>query len=75
MPTMASQWAMLKSARRESCSRESGLLRSSFIDIPTLQDPFIELSTDHYRYELQISQLDKFVRRIFNRGSFSKGGC
>jgi hypothetical protein len=52
------------------------LLRTTFIDIPVLEKPFIELEPDprDRMHTLQISQRDKFVRRIFNRGAFDKGG-
>ncbi len=52
------------------------LLRRTFIDIPTLDEGFIELD-DVAKGEskrLSINQRDKFTRRIFNRGSFEKGG-
>jgi hypothetical protein len=48
----------------------NSLLRSTFIDIPALSEPFIEVSGGR----LYVTQRDKFVRRIFNRGSFEKGG-
>lgn len=52
------------------------LLHRTFIDIPTLEAGFIDLSSassDTPR-RLQVNQYDKFTRRIFNRGSFDKGG-
>lgn len=54
----------------------NSLLRQTFIDIPTLERPFIELEPDHRSrvHKLQINQRDKFVRRIFNRGAWDKGG-
>jgi len=52
------------------------LLRYTFIDIPTLNQPYIDLAEDKFgkRHRLRINQQDKFIRRIFNRGSFEKGG-
>jgi hypothetical protein len=54
----------------------NSLLRETFIDIPTLEEPFI-VSESHDKaraHKLQINQRDKFVRRIFNRGAWDKGG-
>ena len=52
------------------------LLRATFVDIPTLPEPYIDLAADKFgkQHRLWINQRDKFVRRIFNRGSFEKGG-
>ena len=50
------------------------LLASAFIDIPTLHEPGIEADENGKPTKLVISQRDKFVRRIFNRGSFDCGG-
>ena len=52
------------------------LLRRTFIDIPTLEEGFIELDdvAKGKSKRLFINQRDKFTRRIFNRGSFEKGG-
>lgn len=52
------------------------LLRRTFIDIPTLKDNYIDLGSGAggNPRRLQIGQQDKFTRRIFNRGSFDKGG-
>ncbi len=52
------------------------LLRRTFIDIPTLRETYIDLSDQKSRKpsRLFINQKDKFVRRIFNRGSFQKCG-
>lgn len=52
------------------------LLRRTFIDIPTLKVGFIELDNDSNGrpQRLSVNQQDKFTRRIFNRGSFTKGG-
>lgn len=56
--------------------RYNKLLRRTFIDIPTLEEGFIELSTGSIGRprRLQVNQRDKFTRRVFNRGSFDKGG-
>lgn len=52
------------------------LLCRTFIDIPTLKENSIDLGLDKKGRpkHLIVSQRDKFVRRIFNRGSFKKGG-
>jgi hypothetical protein len=63
-------------AMRAQLQAYNNLLRRSFIDIPVLDKPFIELDdsgSDQDRH-LFISQHDKFVRRIFNRGSWEHGG-
>ncbi len=46
------------------------VLRRHYIDIPDLEECYI---LSEYR-RVYINQTDKFVRRIFNRGSFSFGG-
>lgn len=51
-------------------ARYNALLSRTFIDVPTLQEARVSAGGEH----LSISQRDKFVRRIFNRGSFEKGG-
>ena len=50
------------------------LLRRTFIDIPMLEYNFIELGDGGKGKRLFVSQRDKFTRRVFNRGSFDKGG-
>ena len=56
------------------------LLEKTFIDIPLLERPRIELAENkkHKRKNkplfVNITHHDKFVRRIFNNGSFSDGG-
>jgi len=50
------------------------LLASTFIGIPTLQNPWIETHKDGKTRRLCVGQREKFVRRIFNRGSFDCGG-
>lgn len=54
----------------------NNLLHRTFIDIPTLKAGFIDLTSepDGPSRRLQVNQHDKFTRRIFNRGSFDKGG-
>jgi hypothetical protein len=47
------------------------LLAGSFIDIPELEQPFLSLPRGG---TLGISQSNKVVRRVFNRGSWEKGG-
>ncbi len=56
----------------------NALLSRTFIDIPELNQPKIELTGSDGRPKppIHISQADKFVVRIFNRGdtTFTKGG-
>ena len=61
---------------REVLKSYNELLRATFIDIPTLDEPYIALLKDKFgrQHRLWINQRDKFVRRIFNRSSFEKGG-
>jgi hypothetical protein len=61
---------------REFLSAYNDLLKRTFIDIPTLRETFIYLGeTNQGRQKrLYVNQRDKFVRRIFNRSSFDKGG-
>jgi len=61
---------------REILRPYNELLRVTFVDIPTLRAPYIDLAADKFgkQHRLWITQRDKFVRRIFNRGSFEKGG-
>ena len=63
--------------RMRSVLREyNDLLRRTFIDIPTLEQSFINLEPSKKGKPtlLRVNQHDKFVRRIFNRGSFEKNG-
>jgi hypothetical protein len=54
--------------------RYNTLLRRTFIDIPILED-FGRLNNEADRKQGKaVSQRDKFIRRIFNRGSFECGG-
>lgn len=52
------------------------LLSRTFIDIPVLDQSYIDLGKgiDGRVRRLYVNQGDKFTRRIFNRGSFDKGG-
>ena len=61
---------------RSMLSDYNGLLSRTFIDIPNLELPFIELegSRDHRINRISVDQSSKFIRRIFNRGSWNKGG-
>lgn len=59
---------------REELSEYNDLLKRTFIDIPGLEVPYIEKEESREKGRLYINQLDKFVRRIFNRGSWRKGG-
>jgi hypothetical protein len=61
---------------REILTRYNSLLNQTFIDIPTLENSFVETSDafGNKTHQLYINQLGKFTRRIFNRGSFDYGG-
>lgn len=61
---------------REQLRAYNALISDTFIDIPTLDTPFIELerSTQSRPAKLLVNQRDKLTRRIFSRGSFDKGG-
>ena len=56
------------------------LLEKTFADIPSLEKPRIEIAENKKRERknkplfVNITHHDKFVRRIFNNGSFSDGG-
>jgi len=60
--------------------RYNKLLHKSFIDIPSLNIPRIELPMKKRRRRMNkplfvnISHHNKFVRRIFNNGTFEEGG-
>ena len=61
---------------RELLHKYNELLRTTFIDIPELDIPRIELNEKKKRRRrnkpvfVNISHHDKFTRRIFNNGSF-----
>lgn len=51
------------------------LLRETHIDIPTLEDPYIERKrSDGKIQRIPINQSGKFVRRIFSRGEWDHNG-
>lgn len=58
---------------REKLTRYNELISRTFIDIPTLEVPFIDIGA-RTANRIHINQLDKFTRRIFNRSSFQFGG-
>lgn len=60
---------------REKLRAYNELLRDTFVDIPTLEKPYIEDFDQHgTSHRIAVNQGDKFTRRIFNRGSFDLGG-
>ena len=61
---------------RELLSFYNKLLSRTYIDIPLLEKNYIDFDSDKKGRprRLIINQKDKFVRRIFNRGSWNKGG-
>ena len=60
--------------------RYNKLLEKTFVDIQSLDKPRIELPENKVRKKrkkplyVHVSHHDKFVRRIFNNGSFDEGG-
>ncbi len=56
---------------RASLNAYNALLAKAFIDIPDLELPKIDLADGR---SLTIKQRDQLVRRVFNRGSWDKGG-
>jgi hypothetical protein len=58
-------------AMRATLDAYNSRLHRAFIDIPELDAPYIELSSAR---RLVVSSTDQWVRRIFNRGSWEKGG-
>ena len=66
-------------AMRERLTAYNALLRATFIDIPTLDEPFIERTVatgpDEGKVErVAIADDQKFVRRIFSRGRWDLNG-
>ena len=63
---------------RRNLNLYNELLNKTFIDIPTLQNPVIEKRDESSGREtvhkIHVDQASKFVRRIFYRGSWNKGG-
>ena len=61
---------------REHLKAYNDLLSQTYIDIPSLETNYIDLGidTNGKPSRLFVNQSDKFVRRIFNRGSWDKGG-
>ena len=54
--------------------RYNELLAKTYIDIPTLDKPFVIRETKKGPQRLAINQTDKFVRRIFSRGEWHYNG-
>ena len=50
------------------------LLSNTHIDIYDLEKPIIEIGNGKKKMKLQITQKDKFVRRIFNNSRWDQGG-
>ena len=61
---------------RAILEKYNSLLSETYIDIPSIEANFIDLGNDlnGRPSRLYVNQRDKFVRRIFNRGSWEKGG-
>ena len=58
----------------EMLRKYNGLIRHTFIDIPTLESAVVNEGEGGKRKKLVISQNGKFTRRVFNRGAFDCGG-
>lgn len=59
---------------RSDLTKYNKLLERTFIDIPTLEESFIVRKGAGSDQRIAIDQSDKFVRRIFSRGSWSMHG-
>lgn len=56
---------------RDRLGAYNAMIQRTFVDIPPLELPFVELGGGH---RLPVNQSHKLTRRVFNRGSFQKGG-
>ena len=52
----------------------NSLLQKTYIDIATLEKSYIERETKVGRQRIAINQNNKFVSRIFSRGSWKNNG-
>ena len=52
----------------------NSLLKKTYIDIATLEKPYIEHETKVGKQRIPINQNNKFVSRIFSRGSWTNNG-
>jgi hypothetical protein len=60
---------------RSDLQRYNELLCQTYVDIPSLQEPFIVRQLKNGRTQkLQINQTKKFVRRIFSRDDWEMNG-
>ena len=59
---------------REVLSDYNKLLDQTHIDIYDLKKPLLKIGKGKKKMRLQINQQDKFVRRIFNKSNWNKGG-
>lgn len=61
---------------REQLHEYNNLIANTFIDIPTLENSWVDSSSDDLNKtaRIYISHANKFTRRVFNRGSFKHGG-
>ena len=59
---------------REVLSDYNNLLDQTHIDIYDLEKPLLKIGKGKKKMRLQINQQDKFVRRIFNKSDWNKGG-
>jgi len=59
---------------REVLSDYNNLLDQTHVDIYDLEKPLLKIGKGKKKMRLQINQQDKFVRRIFNKSDWNKGG-
>ena len=59
---------------REVLSDYNKLLDQTHIDIYNLEKPLLIIGKGKKKMRLQINQQDKFVRRVFNKSNWNKGG-
>ena len=60
---------------RQELQQYNALLKDTFIDIPTLEEPYIfRTEANGVRQKIPIDQTQKFVRRIFSRSSWEMNG-
>jgi hypothetical protein len=63
------------SQMRRELEQYNALLKDTFIDIPTLEEPYIfRTQANGFKQKIPIDQTQKFVRRIFSRGSWEMNG-
>lgn len=59
---------------RYNLNNYNDLLRRTFVDIPSVEEPIIDVGKDGKSKLVRISSHDKFVRRVFNNSNWQQGG-